>query len=183
GRIIDRVGIKERPAVVDKRSRMGDWKGDTVRGKGSSALVPLVERKSRQVVIHKVERATAEQTAAAIVDRLGAVSGLVKTLTFDNGKEFAYHVRVGELLDSDVYFARPYHSWERGTNENMNGLIRQYFPKGTDFDQMTDKEIAEVERKLNMRPRKCLGYQAPIEMFCEGSHWQDATKAGVAVIG
>ena len=183
GRIIDRVGIEERPAVVEGRSRIGDWEGDTVRGKGQSALVTLVERKSRQVVTQKVDRATAEQTAAAIIDRLEAVAGLVKTITFDNGKEFAYHSRVAEALDCKVYFARPYHSWERGANENMNGLIRQYFPKGIDFDQVADEEIAEVERKLNLRPRKCLRYQAPIEVFCDGPHWQDATPGGVAVIG
>ena len=183
GRIIDRVGIDERPAIVEERSRIGDWEGDTVRGKGQSALVTLVERKSRQVVIQKVARATAEQTATAIIDRLGAFDDLVKTITFDNGKEFAYHARIAEALDCKVYFARPYHSWERGANENMNGLIRQYFPKGTDFDQVTDEEIAEVERKLNLRPRKCLGYQAPIEVFCDGPHWQDAIPGGVAVIG
>ena len=183
GRIIDRVGIDERPAIVEERSRIGDWEGDTIRGKGQSALVTLVERKSRQVVIQKVARATAEQTAAAIIDRLGAFDDLVKTMTFDNGKEFAYHARIAEALDCGVYFARPYHSWERGANENMNGLIRQYFPKGTNFDQVTDEEIAEVERKLNLRPRKCLGYQAPIEVFCDGPHWQDATPGGVAVIG
>ena len=143
----------------------------------------LVERKSRQVVIQKVDRATAEQTAAAIIDRLSAVASQVETITFDNGKEFAYHTRIAEALDCKVYFARPYHSWERGANENMNGPIRQYFPKGTDFDQVTDEEIAEVERKLNMRPRKCLGYQAPIEVFCDEAQWQDATSGGVAVIG
>ena len=183
GRIIDRVGIEERPAVVEERARIGDWEGDTVRGKGQSSLVTLVERKSRQVVIQKVNRATAEQTAAAIIDRLSAVASQVETITFDNGKEFAYHARVAEALDCKVYFARPYHSWERGANENMNGLIRQYFPKGTNFDQVTDEEIAEVERKLNMRPRKCLGYQAPIEVFCDGVQWQDTKLGGVAFIG
>ncbi len=160
GRIIDRVGIEERPAVVDERSRLGDWEGDTVRGKGRTALVTLVERKSRQVVIQKVERATAEQTAAAITRRLGAVAEQVATITFDNGKEFAYHKQIAEALGCEAYFARPYHSWERGTNENMNGLIRQYF-----------------------RPRKRLGYRAPIEVFCEGLHRQGGVSGGVAVIG
>lgn len=175
GRIIDRVGIEERPSVVDERARIGDWEGDTVRGKGRSALVTLVERKSLQVVIRKVEQATAEQTAAVVVKGLGAVAEGVETITFDNGKEFAYHKQIAEALECEVYFARSYHSWERGTNENMNGLIRQYFPKGTDFDQVTEEEIAEVERKLNMRPRKRLGYQAPIEVFCEALYGQDAT--------
>ena len=92
----------------------------------------------------------------------------------------AYFQWGGEIsgLDGEVYVARPYHSWERGANENMNGLIRQYFPKGTDFDQVTDEEIAEVERKLNLRPKKCLSYRAPLEVFCDGSHWQDTTPGG-----
>ena len=183
GRIIDRVGIEERSAVVDERSRLGDWEGDTVRGKGRSALVTLVERKSLQVVIQKVDRATAEQTAAAITKRLGAVAEQVATITFDNGKEFAYHKQIAEVLGCDVYFARPYYSWERGTNENMNGLIRQYFPKGTDFDQVTDEESAAVERKLNMRPRKQLGYRAPIEVFYSGLQRRDVATGGVVVIG
>ncbi|WP_293680504.1 IS30 family transposase, partial [Thiolapillus sp.] len=118
-----------------------------------------------------------------LINTLGAVADQVATITFDNGKEFAYHKQIAEALECEVYFARPYHSWERGTNENMNGLIRQYFPKGTDFDQVTDEEIAAVERKLNMRPRKRLGYRAPIEVFCEGLHRQDAASGGVAVIG
>ena len=146
----------------------------------------LVERKSLQVVIQKVDRATAEQVAAAITKRLRAVvEQQVATITFDNGKEFAYHKQIAEALGCDVYFARPYHSWERGTNENenMNGLIRQYFPKGTDFDQVTDEEIAAVERKLNMRPRKRLGYRAPIEVFYGGLQRRDAATGGVAVIG
>ena len=97
----------------------------------------------------------------------------------------AYFQWGGEIsgLDGEVYVARPYHSWERGANENMNVLIRQYFPKGTDFDQVTDEEIAEVECKLNLRPRKCLSYRAPIEEFCDVPHWQDATPGGVTVIG
>ena len=107
GRIIDRVDIEERTSVVDEHSRLGEWEGDTIRGKGRSALVTLVERSSRQVVIQKVERATAEQTAAAITRRLGAVADQVATITFDNGKEFAYHKQIAEALGCEVYFARP----------------------------------------------------------------------------
>ena len=139
--------------MVNERSRLGDRVGDTVRSKGRSALVTLVGRKSLQVVIQEVERATAEQTAAAITKRLGAVAKQVATITFDNGKEFACHKQIAEAPGCEVYFARPCHNWEQGTNENMNGMIRQYFPKGTDFDQVTNKEIAAVERRLNMRPR------------------------------
>jgi len=175
GRIINRVGIEERPAVVDKRSRLGDWEGDTVVGKRSSALVTLVDRKSGYVLIRKVERATAELTASAIISALFPWQPSVRTITFDNGKEFARHERVAEQLSCKVYFARPYHSWERGTNENTNGLIRQYFPKGTDFDEVSEDEIQAVEDKLNIRPRKRLNYQTPIEVLYDGTDWQKAS--------
>lgn len=103
-----------------------------------------------------------------MIEALFPFSELVKTLTLDNGKEFAAHEQVAEAVSCKVYFARPYHSWERGTNENANGLIRQYFPKGTDFDSVTEEEIAAVEYKLNSRPRKRLGYHAPITVFGRG---------------
>jgi IS30 family transposase len=99
----------------------------------------------------------------------------VETITFDNGKEFACQGQIAEALKCRVYFALPYHSWERGTNENVNSLIRQHFPKETAFDQVTDEEIGEVEHKLNIRPRKRLGYKAPIEVPCDEPHGQDAT--------
>lgn len=172
GRIINRVGIEERPKVVDRRNRIGDWEGDTIVGKGKSALVTLVERKSGHLLIRKVGSATAEQTATAITDALLVWKPSVKTVTFDNGKEFAYHGRIASDLSCKVYFARPYHSWERGTNENTNGLIRQYFPKGTNFDDVTEEEIQAVEDKLNLRPRKRLKYRAPIEVIYDGTNWQ-----------
>ena len=165
GRIVNRVGIEHRPAVVDRRNRLGDWEGDTIVGKGRSALVTIVERKTGQTMIRKVTRATAKLTAEAIIDALCPFPELVKTITLDNGKEFAAHEQFAEALACKVYFARPYHSWERGTNENTNGLIRQYFPKGTDFDSVTNEEIEVVERKLNERPRKRLGYEAPVTLF------------------
>lgn len=175
-RIPNRVGIEERPAVVDERSRLGDWEGDTVVGKGLAALVTLVERKNGIVLLRKVSRATAELTANAIVSALGPWNPL--TLTLDNGTEFAQHQRVAEKLKCDIYFARPYHSWERGTNENANGLVRQYFPKGADFSEVSDAEIQAVQDKLNMRPRKRLGFQAPIELLAESQ-----IRVGVAVNG
>ena len=175
GKIINRVDIEERPKVVDQRKRIGDWEGDTIVGKGSSALVTLVERKSGHTLIRKVERATAELTASAITEALSVWRASVKTVTFDNGKEFAYHERVSKALFCKVYFARPYHSWERGTNENTNGLIRQYFPKGTNFDGVTEKEIQAVEDKLNLRPRKRLKYQAPIDVIYDETDWQRAS--------
>lgn len=164
-RIPNRVGIEHRPAVVEKRSRTGDWEGDTVVGSGTAALVTLVERRTGFIAIRKVERATAEMTAKAIISALGPLASLTKTLTLDNGTEFTDHEKVAEELGCKIYFARPYHSWERGTNENANGLIRQYFPKGTDFSMITDEEIHHVENQLNTRPRKRLGFRAPIELL------------------
>lgn len=164
-RIPNRVGIEVRPEVVDRRARFGDWEGDTVVGPGPAALVTLVERMTGVIVIRKVERATAELTAKTIIAGLGPWSTTLKTLTLDNGTEFANHKAVSEQLGCSVYFARPYHSWERGTNENANGLIRQYFPKGTDFSQVSDEDIRRVEQTLNMRPRKRLGFRAPIELL------------------
>lgn len=162
-RIPNRVGIEERPAEVDTRSRQGDWEGDTVVGPSTAALVTLVERKTGLVMIRRVTRATADLTAKATVSALSPWDPL--TLTFDNGTEFAHHEKVAKQLKCKIYFARPYHSWERGTNENTNGLIRQYFRKGTDFSKVTDEEVQWVENKLNLRPRKRLGYQAPIELL------------------
>ena len=130
----------------------------------------LVERKSHRVVIQKASRATAEQTAAAIIDRLSAVASQVETITFDNGKEFAYHTLIAEALDCKACFARPYHSWERGANENMNGLIRQYFlPEGNRFRSGDRRRNSRGGTQTEHAPRKCLGYQALIEVFCDGS--------------
>jgi len=175
-RIPNRVGIERRPAVVDERSRPGDWEGDTVVGKTASALVTLVERTSGLVVIRKVPHARAGVTAKTIVSALAPWNP--RTLTLDNGPEFAQHESIKEQLNCDVYFARPYHSWERGSNENTNGLIRQYFPKGTDFDQVTDAQVQEVEDKLNIRPRKRLEFRAPIEVLRPPKR----RKVGVALI-
>jgi IS30 family transposase len=160
GRIIGRVDISERPEIVETRERFGDWEADTVVGKGrNSALVTVVERKSRYTKIVRVTRATADRVCVALSECLRGLP--VETITFDNGKEFAYHLAAAEALEAKTYFAQPYHSWERGLNENTNGLIRQYFPKGTDFDTVSDEEVARVEALLNSRPRKCLGYDTP----------------------
>jgi transposase, IS30 family len=160
GRIIGRVDISARPPIVETRERFGDWEADTVVGRGrTSALVTVVERKSRSTRIVRVPRATADLVSTALSQCLQGFP--VETITFDNGKEFAFHLKVAEALKADTYFAQPYHSWERGLNENTNGLIRQYFPKGTDFDTVSDEEVARVEALLNSRPRKCLGYDTP----------------------
>jgi IS30 family transposase len=166
GQLIDRISIDERPAVVDSRSRIGDWELDTIIGKGhKQAIVSLTERKSRYTLIKKVKRKTAQLVSDAIISLLSPVSGKVLTLTSDNGKEFAEHKIIANHLDAKFYFAHPYASWERGLNENTNGLIRQYFPKNRDFATITQSEITKVMAKLNNRPRKCLGIKTPNQVF------------------
>lgn len=170
GQLKDRVSIDERPAVVDQRKRLGDWEGDTIIGGGRrGALVSLVERKSSFTLIGKIARKTAEQTRDAATGLLEPIKELVHTLTLDNGKEFAYHDEIAKSLEADIYFAHPYSSWERGSNENTNGLIRQYFPKKHDFTTITDEEIAEAEHRLNHRPRKKLGFKTPYEVVFKTS--------------
>jgi len=145
--------------VVNERSRIGDWEVDTViRKQGGAVLVTLVGRKTRFSVIGKAPNRTAPQVADVILKGLAPLAGQVQTLTYDNGKEFALHQQISQKLDACGYFAHPYHSWERGLNENTNGLIRQYFPKGRDFTDITDVEVQNVMDKLNNRPRKCLGF-------------------------
>ncbi|MDC1206881.1 IS30 family transposase [Akkermansiaceae bacterium] len=166
GQIKGAVSIEERPEVVDQRARIGDWELDTVIGKASGAvLVTMVERYSRFTIIAKAASKSADHVSMAIMSRLVKHRGKLHTLTFDNGKEFAAHAVIDAILDCQSYFAHPYSSWERGLNENTNGLIRQYFPKKTDFDQINEEQIAEVESKLNRRPRKCLDTNTPNEVF------------------
>ena len=166
GQLKGRISIDERPEVVNERSRIGDWEADTVIGKqGSAVLVTLVERKTRWSMIGKAPDRTAKKVRAVIVKRLLPLASHVKTLTYDNGKEFALHLDIDKELQSNGYFAHPYHSWERGLNENTNGLIRQFFPKGKDLSEVPDEEIQRVMDKLNNRPRKCLGFKTPNQVF------------------
>ena len=166
GQLKGRVSIDERPEVVNERSRIGDWEADTVIGKqGSAVLVTLVERKTRWSMIGKAPDRTAQKVRAVIVNRLLPFASHVKTLTYDNGKEFALHQEIDKELQSNGYFAHPYHSWERGLNENTNGLIRQFFPKGKDLSEVTDEEIQRVMDTLNNRPRTCLGFKTPNQVF------------------
>jgi IS30 family transposase len=160
GQIISRVDIAERPAIVDTRNRIGDWEADTIVGKAhQGAIVSLIERKTRYTKLVKVDRSTAAWVQQAITQALSALP--VKTITFDNGKEFAHHQTIGQTLKAETYFAQPYHSWERGTNENTNGLVRQYLPKKTDFRHITQADVDRIEHLLNTRPRKCLHYNTP----------------------
>ena len=166
GCIPNQVSIDERPTIVDSKRRFGDWEGDTVIGKGHrGALVTLVERKSLYTVIRSVINKTAKAVRGAVVDGLSPYIDWVHTITYDNGREFADHEGMASDLDTRIYFAHPYASWERGLNENTNGLIRQYFPKGRDLTTVTRHEINKAMDKLNHRPRKSLSYRTPFEVF------------------
>jgi IS30 family transposase len=166
GKLKNRVSIDQRPAVVDTRHRLGDWEVDTIIGKGHrQAIVSLTERKSRLALLRKVERKTARAVADAVIELLGSLPTRTHTITADNGKEFGDHERIAEDLHTHVYFAHPYASWEQAANENMNGLIRQYFPKKRSFATISDKHIDFVMERLNKRPRKCLGFKSPNQVF------------------
>jgi Transposase and inactivated derivatives, IS30 family len=166
GLIPNRIDISERPAIVARKTRLGDWEGDTVVSAGhKGGLLTLVERKTQLAKITKLPRATARATQKAAVRRLKPIGDFVHTITFDNGKEFAAHQDIAHALKTKIFFATPYHAWERGLNENTNGLIRDFFPKGTDFSTISSAEVAKVERLLNARPRKSLGFRSPQEVF------------------
>ena len=161
GKMPQRKGIEERPAIVDGRERIGDWEADTIIGKGmKGAIVTLVDRKSRFLRMGLVEQRTKEAVKERIFELLKGYP--VHTITCDNGMEFAAHEEIAQALAAEIYFAHPYASWERGTNENINGLIRQYIPKDEDFRTLTDFDIAFVEYRLNTRPRKCLSFTSPM---------------------
>jgi IS30 family transposase len=166
GRLKNRVSIDERPVIVDTRQRLGDWEVDTIIGKGHRhAIVSLTERKARLALLRKVERKTAQAVADAVIELLKTLPVRIHTITADNGKEFADHERIARDLRTNVYFAHPYSSWERATNENLNGLVRQYFPKKHNFATITKTEIEFVMERLNNRPRKCLGFKTPNQIF------------------
>ncbi|WP_194727295.1 IS30 family transposase [Noviherbaspirillum malthae] len=166
GVIVDQVSIDLRPDVVDQRGRYGDWEADLVIGAGQQqALVTLNERKSRYSLIGKVDRKTAQEVADTMIALLTPLADCVHTVTSDNGKEFSQHARIAKDLDAQFFFAYPYCSWERGANENMNGLIRQFFPKKMSFDGITASDIALATYSLNHRPRKCLGFKTPHQVF------------------
>jgi len=168
GQIIGRRPIADRPASVETRSHVGHWEGDTVIGAAHKhAIVTLVERKSGYAVIAKVDRKTAELVRQAIIDKLEPLLCLVKTITFDNGKEFADHALIDQALNSTSYFAQPYASWQRGSNENYNGLLRQYVPKKRKLSTVTDEELKMIQNLLNHRPRKRLGFKTPYQVFHE----------------
>ena len=166
GTIKNRVSIDERPEIVAEKTRMGDWEGDTVIGKNhKGGLVTLAERKSRYVLAGHIRSKHAEGVTAVTTRLLKPHKEKCHTITFDNGKEFAEHEKMAAELKVDIYFAHPYHSWERGLNENSNGLLRQYFPKGMELVDITEEQVQEAVERINHRPRKVLGFRTPHEVF------------------
>ena len=163
GLIPDRTDITERPKVVNERKRLGDWEGDTVHGQ-KAHLVTLVERTSRFSLVKRVFSKTKEEVANAMIELFTKVHSVL-TVTLDNGGEFADHARVAKKTGADIYFAKPYASWQRGTNENFNGRIRRFWPKKFDMATLTDKEIENSIFLLNITPRKVLGGLTPLEVF------------------
>ena len=182
GKIQHRVGIEQRPAKVEERRHIGHWEGDTVlKGHKESGLVTLVERRSGYLLAARLPTITATRTAQAMARLLAPRRGAVHTITLDNGSEFAEHWKVAKSVSAKTYFCDPYRSCQRGTNENTNGLIRQYFPKGTDFRKVTNAELRRVVNKLNDRPRKRLGYRTPAQVFL-GEYSGALETAGAALI-
>lgn len=175
GRIRDQVSIDERPAIVDRRGRIGDWEIDTIVGhQNTGYVVSIVERCSGFTVLGKVESKHAEGVTAKTLQLLEPLKAWVHTITADNGKEFADHASIAAGLQASIYFAHPYHSWERGCNENANGLVRQYLPKQRSFAGLTDQECEEIMGRLNRRPRKRLGWRTPTEVLTK--------RTGVALL-
>lgn len=168
GFIKNRVDIDQRPSIVDEKIRFGDLEIDTVIGKNhKGALLTINDRATSLVWIRLLSGKEAAPLTEAAIKALWPVKDIIHTITADNGKEFSFHEEIANDLDISIYFAKPYHSWERGANENTNGLIRQYFPKGTDLGEITHEQVMQVQNILNSRPRKRLGYMTPKEKFKE----------------
>ncbi len=164
-----RRSIDDRPAAANEKREVGHWEGDTVEGKAhKGGLGTFVDRKSMFLVMGKVVDKSSEAMKEMIVGRFRHYPEIVKSITVDNGTEFALHDEVEAKLKTRVFFAHPYSPWERGLNENTNGLIRRFYPKGTDFSEYSDADISRVQNLLNDRPRKTLGYKTPKEVFYEG---------------
>lgn len=166
GKLSKTNSIHDRPDEVDQRSRYGDYEVDLIVGANhKGGLLTLNDRKTGIVKIRKIKGKNSKQIAKQIVSALRSEKALIHTITSDNGKEFADHEYVSKKLGITFYFADPYSSWQRGSNENLNGLIRQYFPKKTNFDTVSNEQIKKVEKQLNKRPRKRFGFKSPIQEF------------------
>lgn len=164
--IPNRVDIEKRPDSANFRKRIGDWEGDTVIGKAhQGAIVTLDERKSKLRLAAPVSGKKAVEVKDRMIELLTPLKEFVLTMTLDNGKEFAKHEAMSKAVECETYFAKPYHSWERGQNENANGLLRQYFPKSMALINISMEQVRKAVDKLNSRPRKCLGFKTPYEAF------------------
>jgi IS30 family transposase len=164
--IPNRVSIDRRPPIVASKTRLGDWEADTIIGaRHKGAILSCTERKSKLTLLRKLESKGALEVKRKCIDLLAPWAAQVHTITVDNGKEFSDHKDIAAVLQTEIYFAHPYASWERGLNENTNGLIRQYFPKKSDFAKISNDEVRCVAARLNNRPRKTLGFKTPNEVF------------------
>ena len=169
GLIPGRIDIDQRPDIVEEKRRLGDWEVDTIIGKDHvGAIVSLVDRASKYTRIHLVANKKADVVKKVIINELKDLPHQVHTITVDNGKEFSEHGKIAKALGAKIFFAEPYASWQRGLNEHTNGLIRQYFPKKTRFDKITQQDVKKVEMLLNTRPRRILNFKTPAEVFYEG---------------
>jgi IS30 family transposase len=168
GLIVGRVGIENRPIEVEEKQRFGDLEIDLVIGKDhKGALLTINDRATGMLQMKKIESKDAEIVKKATIELLENWKPFLKTITSDNGKEFAKHELIAQALEIDYYFANPYCSWERGANENLNGLVRQYFPKGSNFEMITDVQVQIVVEKLNNRPRKRHQFDSPNEVYLQ----------------
>jgi transposase, IS30 family len=166
GQIPNRVSIDKRPQIVANKSRYGDWEADTIVGaRHKGGILSVVERKSKLTRLRRLATKSAAEMKDNSIALLTPLATKVHTITVDNGKEFCEHELIAAGLQTRIYFAHPYASWERGLNENTNGLVRQYFPKQFEFARITEKDLQQVEDLLNNRPRKTLGYRTPNEVF------------------
>ena len=167
-KIPNRISIHQRPAVVEAKERIGDFEIDTIIGKGRrGAIVTMVDRASLYVKLSLPVSKKAHIVAHEAIRKLAPFRRYLHTITSDNGLEFAQHQSISKKLWCDYYFCDPYSSWQRGINENINGLIRQYIPKGSSFEHLSKKDIKRIEERLNHRPRKSLGWKTPHEVFYE----------------
>ena len=168
GQIADAISIRERPASVEDRAVPGHWEGDLVFGSGSSQIATLVERQTRYVMLVKLDGKDSPTVVSALIKNARKLpQELYKSLTWDRGTEMHGHKRFTMATDIQVYFCDPQSPWQRGSNENTNGLLRQYLPKGTDISGYSQLQLNAIARQLNQRPRKTLGYHTPAEMFSE----------------
>ena len=166
GLIPNRVGIEQRPIEVEQKMRIGDFEADTIIGsRHRGAILSIVDRKTKLTLLRLLSSTKAQIVAHEMIEALAPIKTCAHTITTDNGKEFARHESVAEILGVKCFFANPYHAWERGLNENTNGLVRQYLPKKSDFSKLNAEQVFMVQQKLNNRPRKSLGYRTPNEEF------------------